>query len=130
MKLFKGTKTGIDDGMQMRDFVYVKDAAAVVNYFFDTATNGKATPNGIYNIGTGHARSFKDLATNVMQSMKREPHITFIDMPEDLQGKYQYFTEAAMSKLLAAGYTQPFHSLEDGVRDYVQNYLMQEDKYC
>ena len=130
MKLFKGTKAGIEDGMQMRDFVYVKDAAAVVNYFMDCALSNKPVTNGIYNIGTGHARSFKDLATNVMQSMKRAPHITFVDMPEDLQGKYQYFTQAAMSKLVAAGYTQAFHSLEDGVRDYVQNYLMQEDQYC
>ncbi|MBM3351606.1 MAG: ADP-glyceromanno-heptose 6-epimerase [Betaproteobacteria bacterium] len=130
MKLFKGTKAGIEDGMQMRDFVYVKDAAAVVNHFLTTALDAKPTTNGIYNIGTGKARSFKDLATSVMQSMQRAPHITFIDMPEDLQGKYQYFTEASMTKLTKAGYTQPFHSLEEGVRDYVQNYLMQEDKYC
>jgi ADP-L-glycero-D-manno-heptose 6-epimerase len=130
MKLFKGTKAGVEDGMQMRDFVYVKDAAAVVSYFVESALAKKSVPNGIYNIGTGKARSFKDLATNVMQSMNREPHITFVDMPLDLQGKYQYFTEATMSKLAKAGYTQPFHSLEDGVRDYVQNYLTQEDKYC
>ncbi|MFZ3087874.1 MAG: ADP-glyceromanno-heptose 6-epimerase [Methylotenera sp.] len=130
MKLFKGTKAGVEDGMQMRDFVYVKDAASVVSYFLESALNNQPAANGIYNIGTGKARSFKDLATAVMTSMARKPHITFIDMPEDLQGKYQYFTEAAMSKLASAGYKQPFHSLEDGVRDYVQNYLMQEDKYC
>ena len=133
MKLFKGTKAGVEDGMQMRDFVYVKDTAAVVSYFLESALATKSTssvPNGIYNVGTGKARSFKDLASNVMQSMNRTPHITFVDMPLDLQGKYQYFTEAAMSKLASAGYTQPFHSLEDGVRDYVQNYLTQEDKYC
>ena len=130
MKLFKGTKAGVEDGMQMRDFVYVKDAASVVSFFVESATGSKAVPNGIYNIGTGKARSFKDLATAVMTGMAREPHITFIDMPQDLQGKYQYFTEATMSKLAGIGYTQPFHSLEDGVRDYVQNYLMQEDKYC
>jgi ADP-L-glycero-D-manno-heptose 6-epimerase len=130
MKLFKGTKAGVEDGMQMRDFVYVKDAAAVVSHFLEVASNAKPAPSGIYNIGTGKARSFKDLAINVMQSMRREPHMTFIDMPQDLQGKYQYFTEASMSKLAEAGYTQAFHSLEDGVRDYVQNYLMKEDKYC
>jgi len=130
MKLFKGTKAGVEDGMQMRDFVYVKDAAAVVSYFLESATGSKPAPSGIYNIGTGKARSFKDLATAVMTGMSREPHITFIDMPQDLQGKYQYFTEATMSKLAGIGYKQPFHSLEDGVRDYVQNYLMQEDKYC
>jgi len=130
MKLFKGTKAGVEDGMQMRDFVYVKDAAAVVSYFVESATGSTPAPSGIYNIGTGKARSFKDLATAVMTGMSREPHITFIDMPQDLQGKYQYFTEATMSKLAGIGYKQPFHSLEDGVRDYVQNYLMQEDKYC
>jgi len=130
MKLFKGTKAGVEDGMQMRDFVYVKDAAAVVNHFVTSALSKKGVANGIYNIGTGHARSFKDLAASVMQGMQREPHITYVDMPQDLQGKYQYFTEAVMHKLASTGYTQPFHSLEDGVRDYVQNYLMQEDKYC
>lgn len=134
MKLFKGTKAGIADGMQMRDFVYVKDAASVVVHFVTVATSPKKanqpSTNGIYNIGTGVARSFKDLATNVMSSMAREPHITYVDMPQDLQGKYQYFTQATMTKLKAAGYVTPFTSLEDGVKDYVQNYLVQEDRYC
>jgi len=130
MKLFKGTKTGVEDGMQMRDFVYVKDAASVVVHFLNTALNNKPAPNGIYNIGTGKARSFKDLATAVMTSMEKTPDITYIDMPNDLQGKYQYFTEANMAKLRTAGYSPPFTSLEDGVKDYVQNYLMQEDRYC
>jgi len=130
MRLFKGTKAGVEDGMQMRDFVYVKDAAAVLAHFYTTALSGKPTANGIYNIGTGEARSFKDLATNVMKSMGREPDITYIDMPQDLQGKYQYFTEATMQKLRNAGYTKAFYSLEEGVKDYVQNYLLQEDQYC
>lgn len=130
MKLFKGTKAGIKDGEQLRDFVYVKDAAAVVVHFITAACNHHSAPNGLYNIGTGKARSFKDLATNVMTSMGKTPHITYIDMPQDLQGKYQYFTEANMAKLQAAGYTAAFTSLEDGTKDYVQNYLMQEDKYC
>lgn len=130
MKLFKGTKAGVEDGMQMRDFVYVKDAAAVVNYFLMSAISRQSAPNGIYNIGTGEARSFKDLALAVMRSMNREPHITYIDMPKDLQGRYQYFTQASMQKVKDAGYTQSFHTLEQGVADYVQNYLMQEDKYC
>jgi ADP-L-glycero-D-manno-heptose 6-epimerase len=127
MKLFKGTKAGIKDGEQLRDFVYVKDAAAIVCSFFEQQ-NPKN--NGIYNIGTGKARTFKDLATNVMASMSKTPHITYIDMPEDLRGKYQYFTEANMAKLRKAGYTAPMTSLEDGVKDYVQNYLMQADPYC
>ena len=130
MKLFKGTKAGIEDGMQLRDFVYVKDVVDVMAHFLTSALNQKPAPNGIYNIGTGEARSFKDLATNVMTSMGREPHITYIDMPEDLQGKYQYFTQAEMVKLRQAGYKKPFTSLEEGVKDYVQNYLLKEDPYC
>jgi len=130
MKLFKGTKEDVADGMQMRDFVYVKDCAAIVAHFLEAAFGSNPAPSAIYNIGTGQARSFKDLATNVMSSMGKTPHITYIDMPEDLRGKYQYFTEANMAKLRAAGYSVPFHSLESGVKDYMQNYLMQEDKYC
>lgn len=130
MKLFKGTKAGVEDGMQLRDFVYVKDAANVLVHFLNASLTSKPAPNGIYNIGTGQARSFKDLATNVMSSLGRNPNITYIDMPQDLQGKYQYFTQAEMQKLRKAGYKAPFTSLEDGVKDYVQNYLMQEDKYC
>lgn len=130
MKLFKGTKKGVEDGMQLRDFVYVKDAANVVVHFLTAALASKPSANGIYNVGTGQARSFKDLATNVMKSQKRDPHITYIDMPQDLQGKYQYFTQAEIKKLRAAGYKTPFTSLEDGVSDYVQNYLMQDDPYC
>jgi ADP-L-glycero-D-manno-heptose 6-epimerase len=125
VKLFRSDREGVTDGMQSRDFVYVKDAAAVVCWFLQGQS-----PSGIYNIGSGRARSFKDLATAVMMSSGREPHITWIDMPDDLKGKYQYFTEADMTKLCAAGYDRPFHSLEDGVRDYVQNYLMQADAYC
>lgn len=125
MKLFKSHVAGYEDGMQLRDFVYVKDAAAVIVHFMQ-----HATASGIYNIGTGQARAFKDLATAVMTSMSKPPSITYIDMPQDLHGKYQYFTEANMAKLKAAGYTQAFHSLEDGVRDYVQNYLVQPDPYA
>ena len=130
MKLFKGTKAGIKDGEQQRDFVYVKDAASIVAYFFSAALTNKPAPNGIYNIGTGKARTFKDLATNVMASMGKTPNIEYIDMPLDLQGKYQYYTEAPMAKVRAAGYKPPMTSLEDGVKDYVQNYLMQDDPYC
>ena len=129
MRLFKGTKVNINDGEQLRDFIYVKDAAAVVAHFVEAATALPA-PNGIYNLGTGQARSFKDLATAVMASTGRTPKITYIDMPKDLQGKYQYFTEATMTKLRAAGYLQPFIRLEEGVSDYVQHYLMQPDPYC
>lgn len=125
VKLFKSDREGVEDGMQLRDFVYVKDAAAVVTWFLQ----GKGE-SGIYNIGTGQARAFKDLATAVMTSTGGSPSITWIDMPDDLKGKYQYYTQASMEKLRAAGYDQPFHTLEEGVRDYVQNYLMQPDPYC
>ncbi len=125
VKLFKSHIPEYEDGMQLRDFVYVKDAAAVVSYFLQNP--GKS---GIFNIGTGKARAFKDLASAVMTGMGHEPSITYIDMPQDLHGKYQYFTEASMDNLRAAGYTQPFHTLEEGIRDYVQNYLMQPDPYC
>ncbi len=131
MKLFKGTKLGVADGEQQRDFVYVKDAAAIVAHFFAKAVNAKnACENGIYNIGTGQARTFKDLATAVMTGMGKTPTIEYIDMPEDLSGKYQYFTQAPMEKLRSAGYHLPMTSLEDGVKDYVQNYLMRSDPYC
>lgn len=125
VKLFKSHLAGYEDGMQLRDFVYVKDAAAVVVHFLNNSAK-----SGIYNIGTGQARAFKDLASAVMTSLGETPSITYIDMPEDLQGRYQYFTEANMAKLEHAGYTAKFHTLEDGVRDYVQNYLMQDDPYC
>lgn len=130
VKLFKSHREGYEDGMQLRDFIYVKDAASVVAHFIEMAFENISFSNGVYNVGTGQARSFKDLASNVMSSMGATPDITYIDMPEDLQGKYQYFTEAPMNKLRSAGYRQPFMSLEAGIKDYVQNYLMQEDPYC
>ena len=125
VKLFKSHKAGYEDGMQLRDFVYVKDAAAVMAHFL-----AKPEHSGIYNIGTGKARAFKDLASAVMSSQGYPPAITYIDMPQDLHGKYQYFTEADMGKLAATGYATPFHTLEEGVRDYVQNYLTKLDPYC
>lgn len=125
VKLFKSDRPDIEDGMQCRDFVYVKDAAEVVCWFLEGPR-----PSGVFNLGTGKARPFRDLATAVMVSTGKTPHITWIDMPDDLKGKYQYYTQADIAKLRAAGYDKPFHSLEEGVRDYVQNYLMRADPYC
>lgn len=125
VKLFRSHLPEYKDGMQLRDFVYVKDAASVVAHFLQNPEY-----SGIYNVGSGQARAFKDLASAVMTSMGKSPDITFIDMPNDLQGKYQYFTEANMDKVRATGYSQPFHTLEEGVRDYVQNYLTQADPYA
>lgn len=125
MKLFRSHRPGYEHGMQMRDFVYVKDAAMATSHFIDHEAE-----SGLYNIGTGKARAFHDLAAAVMKNMDREPNIEFIDMPEDLRGKYQYFTQASMDKLKQAGYDRPFMELEDGVADYVRNYLVQDDPYC
>lgn len=125
VKLFRSDRADVADGMQLRDFVYVKDAAEVTAWFLQNRA-----PAGLYNIGTGQARAFKDLAEAVMTSAGKTPHISWIEMPDDLKGKYQYYTQADMQKLRSAGYTQPFRTLEEGVRDYVQNYLMQTDPYC
>lgn len=125
IKLFRSHREGYADGMQMRDFVYVKDAAKATSHFISSPAE-----SGLYNIGTGKARAFLDLASVVMRSMDRLPDIEFIDTPEDLRGKYQYFTEANVSKLRRAGYNADFMELEDGVADYVRNYLLQEDPYC
>ncbi|KAF0099584.1 MAG: ADP-L-glycero-D-manno-heptose 6-epimerase [bacterium] len=125
MKLFRSHRPDYADGMQMRDFVYVKDAAAVLVHFVE-----RRPASGLYNIGTGKARAFLDLARATQRSMGLEPAIEFIDMPEDLRGKYQYFTQADMAKLRAAGYDKPFTELEDGVHDYVSGYLLKDDPYC
>ena len=123
-KLFKSHHPDYEDGGQLRDFVYVKDCVSVMLWLFENKE-----VSGLFNVGTGNARSFKDLAEATFDAAGKEPKINYIDMPENLQAKYQYFTQADMSKLRAAGYDQPFTELEDGVRDYVQNYMAQEDQY-
>lgn len=119
MNLFRSHKPGIADGAQQRDFVYVKDVVAVLYYLMQHRKH-----SGVYNLGSGQARTFKDLATQVFVSMGRTPQIEFIDTPEDIRENYQYFTEARMEKLLRTGYSRPFYSLESGVQDYVENYLI------
>ena len=118
VSLFKSHEPGYADGEQKRDFVYVKDAVDVTLHFAGHTSRG-----GLLNCGTGIARTWKDLVSAVFDAMNLPPRIRFIDMPEALRGKYQYFTQADATKLRAAGYTKPFTSLEDGVRDYVVNYL-------
>ncbi len=118
MKLFKSYKDGFADGEQMRDFVYVKD---VVNAMIELIKN--KAPNGLYNLGTGKARTFYDLASATFNALDLKPDIKFIEMPENLRGQYQYFTEAKMNKLHKALPHFKFHSLEEGVKDYVVNYL-------
>ena len=124
MKLFRSHNPKYTDGGQLRDFIYVKDVVEVC-YFLKE----KRPESGIYNLGTGTARSFIDLAKNTFKSLNLEENISFIDTPIDIRDKYQYFTEANMTKLLDAGYEGGFHSLEDGVKDYVQNYLIGEKYY-
>ncbi len=119
MKLFQSHRPDYKDGEQIRDFVYVKD---VVNVLYFLMNHRK--DSGIYNLGTGKARTFLDLAKNTFDAMAIPHNISFIPTPEDIRDKYQYFTEANMKKLLSIGYSQPFHSLEEGVADYVKNYLI------
>ncbi len=131
VKLFKSHKEGFKDGEQLRDFVYVKDLVKVIGWMLHQMMSNSwdGNKNGLYNLGTGKARSFYDLAANTFKAQGLVPNIEFIDMPLDIRDKYQYFTEANMAKLRAAGYTAPFYSLEDGVNDYVANYLLPAKGY-
>lgn len=130
VKLFRSHKEGFKDGEQLRDFVYVKDVVSVIGWMMDEmlASTWLAANNGIYNLGTGIARTFNDLVKATFAGLDLAPNIQYIDMPEDIRDKYQYFTEANMTKLRKAGYDQPFYSLESGVDDYVRGYL-KELKY-
>ena len=124
VSLFRSYSTAYPDGGQRRDVIYVKDVVRVLLWLLD---NPKVS--GLFNLGTGYASTFNDMARAIFAAVDREPRIRYIDMPETLVHKYQYLTEANMAKLRAAGYTDPFMTLQDGVRDYVQNYLMREDPY-
>ena len=119
MDLFRSHHPDFKDGEQARDFIYVEDVAKVILFFMHQRKN-----SGIYNVGTGEARTYLSLAKAVFKSMKKDEQIGFVDTPEDLQGKYQYYTCANIHKLKSIGYNEPFFSLEEGIADYVQNYLM------
>lgn len=121
MKLFRSHRPDFKDGEQSRDFIYVKDVVAVLQWFLE-----KRPSNGIFNLGTGKARSFRDLAEATFRALDLEPNITFIDTPEDIRDTYQYYTQADLSRLRATGYHEPFYGLEEGVADYVQRYLRTE----
>ena len=118
MKLFRSHNPDYQDGEQMRDFVYVKDLVEVCYFLMRHRQN-----SGIYNLGSGKARTFLDLTRAVFEALGKEENISFVDTPEDIREKYQYFTEADMSKLKSIGYTKPFYSLEAGVSNYVRHYL-------
>ena len=118
MKLFRSHNPEFKDGEQQRDFIYVKDVCAVCMWLLRHRKN-----SGLYNLGTGKARSFNDLAKAVFAALEKEPLIEYIDTPADIRDKYQYFTEADMDKLRSIGYGKPFTVLEDGVREYVEALL-------
>ncbi len=124
VRLFKSHRPEFKDGQQLRDFIYVKDIIKVCFWLMETQPQ-----SAIYNLGTGKARSFEDLAKATYGGMDLKPEIQFIDMPMDIRDKYQYFTEANMKKLRDAGYKDEFFSLEKGVDDYVRNYLSKDKFY-
>lgn len=119
MKLFRSHNPDYKDGEQLRDFVYVKDVTEVCLFLMNNRKH-----SGLYNLGTGKARTFLDLARSTFAALQQPENISFIDTPEDIRDKYQYFTEADMHKLRSVGYDKPFMSLEEGVKDYVRNYLL------
>jgi ADP-L-glycero-D-manno-heptose 6-epimerase len=122
MKLFRSHRPDIQDGYQSRDFIYVKDVIQVIEFLRKGAAQ---LPSGLYNLGTGQARTFLDLVTATFVAIDKQPQIEFIDTPEDIRDTYQYFTEADMTKLRSIGYEKPFTTLEAGVAEYVQQYLIQ-----
>jgi ADP-L-glycero-D-manno-heptose 6-epimerase len=124
VKLFRSHRPDFKDGWQLRDFIYVKDLVNVCVFLMQNKV-----ASGIYNLGTGQARSFYDLADSTFRAMNKTTDIEYVDIPADIRDKYQYFTEADMSKLVAQGYSTPFTSLEEGVRDYVTNYLSTNSVY-
>jgi ADP-L-glycero-D-manno-heptose 6-epimerase len=124
IKLFKSHRPDFEDGQQLRDFVYVKDCTSVMLWLA-----GQPQVNGIFNLGTGVARSFVDLVRAIGRALDKPVNLEFFDMPESIRVNYQYFTRAEMNKLVAAGYRMEMHTLEDGVADYVRRYLIQPDIY-
>lgn len=123
VKLFRSHNPKYKDGEQLRDFIYVNDITDVCMFLMHHRKN-----SGIYNLGSGKARTFKDLVSSIFTALNMQPNITYIDTPIDIRDKYQYFTEANMNKLLSIGYDKPFTSIEDGVFDYVKNYLTQNKR--
>jgi ADP-L-glycero-D-manno-heptose 6-epimerase len=130
VKLFKSHKNGFKDGEQLRDFIYVKDVLEICFWFLKCwRSDPKTFISGIYNVGTGAARSFNDLVKATFTGMDREVKIQYIDMPEDISDTYQYYTQAEMQKIKKAGYEQKMFSLEEGVDNYVRNYLSKTQFY-
>ena len=124
VELFRSHRDDYADGGQLRDFIYVKDAASVVVWLLDNPA-----VSGLFNVGTGQARSFADLASATFAAAGRAPRIAYVDMPDEIRNAYQYFTQARLDRLRAAGYAAPFTSLEAGIEDYVRGYLATPDPY-
>ena len=118
MNLFRSHNSKYKDGEQLRDFIYVKDVVKICIFFYKNQNH-----SGLFNVGTGKAETFKALVENTFAALNMECQINYIDTPEDIRDKYQYFTEADMNKLESVGYHEPFYSLKEGVQDYIQHYL-------
>ena len=123
-RLFKSLNPKYLDGNQMRDFIHVEDCISIMIWLYD-----ETNISGLFNVGTGHARTFEDLAKSIFKSLEIEPNIKYVDMPKNILSQYQYHTEARTERLRAAGYNNPFISLEDGIHSYVQDYLESKDPF-
>jgi len=124
VRLFATNRKNYPDGSEMRDFVYVKDATNVMAHFLEHPDK-----RGIFNLGSGQARSFKDLVTTAYEALGKKPAILYVPMPEKLRGHYQYYTQSDLTNLRRAGFDKPFMSLEESVGDYVRSYLSENEKY-
>ncbi len=124
LKLFRSHHSDFEDGKQLRDFIYVKDVVSVCNFLMHHRVE-----SGIYNLGTGKARTFFELGESVFNSLRKKIQIEFVDIPQDIRDKYQYFTQAEMQKLHSQGYNKTFYTLEEGINDYVNTYLFCNEFY-
>jgi ADP-L-glycero-D-manno-heptose 6-epimerase len=124
VRLFKSHRQGIADGDQRRDFIYVEDAVAVLRWLLD-----ESSVNGIFNVGTGQAESFRDMISAMFRALGRPPNIDYVEMPENIRGQYQYFTQSSVENLRRAGYNAGFTPLEKAVAQYVTGYLDRDDRY-
>lgn len=130
VKLFRSHRPEYKDGEQLRDFVYVKDVVNICFWLMNSSAGpGEVPASGLYNLGTGKARTFKDLVNAIFKSLEKKPAIEFIDTPIDIRDMYQYFTEADMTRIRDAGYAEKFYSLEEGVDTYVRNFLLDKKYY-
>jgi ADP-L-glycero-D-manno-heptose 6-epimerase len=129
VRLFKSHRQGIADGDQRRDFIYVDDVVSVILYFLNRPGGQSARSHGIYNVGTGHAGSFREMITGMFEALGRPPNIEYIDMPVAIRDSYQYFTQSEVKNLRQAGYNADFTPVTEAVKRYVVDYLDRPDRY-